>query len=83
MVREAPTLVYCGSSQDTDRKRAVQDTDRKRAVQDTDRKRAVASSQIEHVFWDVAPCGFLTTDVSEERIAFVFTVKIIGELGRR
>jgi hypothetical protein len=33
------------------------------------------------VFWDVAECGLVRTDVSEERIASIFRVAIIRELG--
>jgi hypothetical protein len=33
------------------------------------------------VFWDVTPCGFLRTDVSEERIASIIRVERISELG--
>jgi hypothetical protein len=33
------------------------------------------------VFCDVAPCGFVRTDVSEERSASIIRVTRIGELG--
>jgi hypothetical protein len=33
------------------------------------------------VFWDVTPCGFVRTDVSEELIASIIRVTGIGELG--
>jgi hypothetical protein len=33
------------------------------------------------VFWVVEPCGSKRADVSEERIAFIFKVTTIGELG--
>jgi hypothetical protein len=32
------------------------------------------------VFWDVAPCGSVRTDVSGERIASIIKVTIIGEV---
>jgi hypothetical protein len=32
------------------------------------------------VFWDVTPCGFLTTDVSEECTASIIRVTGIGEI---
>jgi hypothetical protein len=32
------------------------------------------------VFWDVTPCGFVRTDVSEELIASFIRVTKIGEL---
>jgi hypothetical protein len=33
------------------------------------------------VFWDVSPCGFLRTDLLEERIASINRVTRIGESG--
>jgi hypothetical protein len=30
------------------------------------------------VFWDVAPCEYITTDVSEERVASIFRVEEIS-----
>jgi hypothetical protein len=33
------------------------------------------------VFWDVTPCDFVRTDVSEERISSIIKVTRIGELG--
>jgi hypothetical protein len=33
------------------------------------------------VFWDMMQCGFARTDFSEERIAFIITLKIVSELG--
>jgi hypothetical protein len=33
------------------------------------------------VFWDVTQCGFVRTDVSEERIAAIIRVTRIGQLG--
>jgi hypothetical protein len=33
------------------------------------------------VFWDVTPCGFVRTDVSEELNASFIRVTRIGELG--
>jgi hypothetical protein len=33
------------------------------------------------VLWDVAPCGFIRTDVSEECVAFIFRVDRISDLG--
>jgi hypothetical protein len=32
------------------------------------------------VFWDLEPCGSARTDVSEERVIFIFTVEIISKL---
>jgi hypothetical protein len=32
-------------------------------------------------FRDVAQCGSVNTDVSEERVAFIFRVEIISQLG--
>jgi hypothetical protein len=34
------------------------------------------------VFWDGTPCGFVRTDVSEERTASIIRVARIGELGK-
>jgi hypothetical protein len=33
------------------------------------------------VFWDVTPCGLVTSHVSEERIISIIRVTIFGELG--
>jgi hypothetical protein len=33
------------------------------------------------VIWDVTPCDFVRTDVSEERVASIIRVTRIGELG--
>jgi hypothetical protein len=33
------------------------------------------------VFWDVKPCDFVRTDVSEESIVSIITMTRIGELG--
>jgi hypothetical protein len=35
------------------------------------------------VFWDLTPCDFCNTDVSEERIASIIRVTRIGELGTK
>jgi hypothetical protein len=33
------------------------------------------------VFWDVTPCGFVRTDVSDELSASIIRVTRVGELG--
>jgi hypothetical protein len=33
------------------------------------------------VFWDVAPCGSVRTDILEERVASTFKVERMSELG--
>jgi hypothetical protein len=45
------------------------------------RKKQSASILKNAVFWDVTPCGFVRTDVSEERIASIMREKRIGEIG--
>jgi hypothetical protein len=34
------------------------------------------------VFWDVSPCGSVSADVSEQRVASMIRVERIGELGK-
>jgi hypothetical protein len=34
------------------------------------------------VYWNVTPCGFVRTDVYEERIASIIKVKKVSDLGR-
>jgi hypothetical protein len=41
----------------------------------TERETGTVSDMKNAVFWDVAPCRYVLTDVSEERIAFIFRVE--------